>query len=52
MKEIMNSLGQCDKGKYINPCEDMYWLFNGIYFFIHKYIPVILSGLYLKPALS
>lgn len=24
MKKIINSLGQCDKGKYIYPCDDIY----------------------------
>lgn len=28
MKKIINILSQCDKGKYINPCEDMYWPFR------------------------
>ncbi len=28
MKKIINSLGQCNRGEYIYPCEDMYWPFR------------------------
>ena len=28
MKKIIYSLGQCDRGEYIYPCDDIYWSYR------------------------
>ena len=47
IKKIINNLSRCDRGEYIYPCNDMYWLFKEDKDFVYAVLDALEKEKYL-----
>jgi len=48
IKRILNTLGRCNRGKYIYPSSDMYWVFRKHNDFVYTVLDTLEKEKYLK----